>query len=227
MTHKFLLPLLIYGVLTACSSANANKDWANARTENTVAAYESYIDKHPSDEHAAWARKRIGTLLDDSAWQTAQSAKSVGSYLQYLEAEPYGTHAKAARDEIANLDRADEWHNAQSSGSKMALQAFLQRYPQGPEADQARQKLAALQGDYRADLGAFQDEGAAERKRAKLQSRFSSILKELDVVSPDSSSKAYRVMSGLMDRHEADSACASLKRDHQTCEVVKGDQGQI
>ena len=34
-------------------------------------------------------------------------------------------------------------------------------------------------------------------------------------------------MSGLMDRHEADSACASLKRDHQNCEVVKGNQGKI
>ena len=98
MTRKFLLPLLFYGVLTACSSANTNKDWANARTENTVAAYESYIDKHPGDEHAAWARKRIGTLLDDSAWQTAQRANSVDSYLQYLAVEPYGTHAQAARD---------------------------------------------------------------------------------------------------------------------------------
>ena len=72
MTRKFLLPALFYGLLTACSFANTNKDWTNARTENTVAAYESYIDKHPGDEHAAWARKRIGTLLDDSAWQTAQ-----------------------------------------------------------------------------------------------------------------------------------------------------------
>ena len=227
MTRKFLLPLLFYGVLTACSSANTNKDWANARTENTVAAYESYIDKHPGDEHAAWARKRIGTLLDDSAWQTAQRANSVDSYLQYLAVEPYGTHAQAARDEIEALDRANAWRNAQSSGSKMALQAFLQRYPQGPEADRARQKVAALQGEYRAELGAFQNKVAAERKRAKLQSRFNSILKELDVVSPDSSNKEYRLMSGLMDRHEADSACASLKRDHQSCEVIKGDQGQI
>ena len=140
MTRKLLLPLLFYGVLTACGSANTNKDSTNARAENTVAAYESYIDKHPGDEHAAWARKRLGTLVDDSAWQTAQRANSVDSYLQYLAVEPYGTYAKAAREEIEVLDRANAWRNAQSSRSRMALQAFLQRYPQGPEADQARQK---------------------------------------------------------------------------------------
>jgi hypothetical protein len=33
-------------------------------------------------------------------------------------------------------------------------------------------------------------------------------------------------MSGLMDRQDANSACASLKRDRQSCEVVKADQGQ-
>ena len=226
MTRKCVMPLVFCALITACSSAISYKDWATARSENTVAAYQSYIDKHPDDEHAAWARKRIGALLDNSAWQTAQSAKSVDSYLQYLAAEPYGAHAQAARSEIEALDRANAWRNVQSSTSGMDLQAFLQRYPQGPEADQARQRLAALQDDYRAELGAFRDKLAAERKRARLQSRFSGVLKELDVVSPDASNNEYRVMTGLMDRHEADSACASLKRNHQNCEVVKGNQGQ-
>jgi hypothetical protein len=31
-------------------------------------------------------------------------------------------------------------------------------------------------------------------------------------------------MSGLMDRHDVDSACASLTHDHQKCEVVKDGQ---
>ena len=106
------------------------------------------------------------------------------------------------------------------------MQAFLQKYPQGPDADQAQQKLAALNTGYRAELGSFHDEHAAKHRRSELQSRFSSVLKEVDVVSPDSSNKRYRVMSGLMDRHDADSTCASLKRDHQTCEVVSANQGQ-
>jgi hypothetical protein len=75
-------------------------------------------------------------------------------------------------------------------------------------------------------MGRFRDERAAKRRRSELQARFSSVLKEVDVVSPDSSNKRYRVMSGLMDRHDADSTCASLKRDHQSCEVINANQGQ-
>jgi hypothetical protein len=127
---------------------------------------------------------------------------------------------------ITGFNRATAWKTAQSDGSAAALQAFLQKYPQGPEADQARQKLTAIQSDYRAELGSFHNERAAQRKRSELQSRFSKTLVEIDVVAPDSLNKQFRVMSGLMDRQDANSACTSLKRDHQPCEVVKADQGQ-
>ena len=224
--YKYLLPLALCGALAMTACSTANKDWANASAQNTVAAYQSFLDKHAGDQHAQEARNRIAALQDESAWATAYSANSPDSYQQYLQAEPNGTHAQAARDQITSMERANAWKTAQSDGSATALQAFLQKYPQGAEADQARQKLAALNSDYRAELGTFHDKRAAERKRAELQSRFSSVLKEVEVLSPDSSNKRYRVMSGLMDRHDADSACASLKRDHQTCEVVKADQRQ-
>ena len=86
--------------------------------------------------------------------------------------------------------------------------------------------LAGLRTVYQAELGSFHDERAAKHRRSELRSRFSGVLEEVDVVSPDSSNKRYRVMSGIMDLHDADSTCASLKRDHQTCEVVSANQGQ-
>lgn len=226
--YKYLLPLALCGVLamTACSSAN--KDWAKASADNTIAAYQSFLEKHASDEHAQEARTRIAALQDDSAWKVAQGGNSLDSYRQYLhrQGEPNGIHLQEARDQLTALERANAWKTAQTDGSAAALQAFLQKYPQGPEADQAWQKLMALNSDYRAELGAFHDQRAAEHKRADLQSRFGKVLKEIEVLSPNSLNKPYRVMSGLMDRHDADSACASLRQDHQTCEVVKADQVQ-
>jgi hypothetical protein len=224
--YKNLLPLALCAALAMTACGSADKDWASASAENTVASYQSFLDKHASDRHAQDARTHIAALQDDSAWMTAQNGNSLGSYQQYLQAEPNGSHAQAARDQITGLERASAWKSAQSDGSAAALQAFLQKYPQGPEADQARQKAAVLQANYRAELGRFLDERAAKRRRAELKTRFSSILKEVDVVSPDASSKRYRVMSGLMDRHDADSTCASLKRDHQSCEVVNTNQGR-
>ncbi len=222
--YRFLLPLTLYVALAVTACSSANKDWANASAENTNAAYQSFLDKHGGDPHTEQARARIAAMQDNSAWKTAESGNTPDSYREYLRDVPNGTHAQAARDRITEMERAIAWKTAQSSAT--ALEGFLQKYPQGPEADQVRQKLAALHSDYRAELGTFHNERAAKRKREQLQSRFSSVLKEVDVLSPDASNKRYRVMSGLMDRHAADSACVSLKRNHQACEVIKANQQQ-
>jgi SPOR domain len=224
--YKYLLPLALCGALALTACGTAQKDWMNASTVNTVSGYQAFLDQHPKDEHAQEALTRIAALQDDAAWKTALRGNSSDSYQAYLQAEPNGSHAQAARDAMTGIDRANAWKTAQSDGSAAALQAFLQKYPQGPEVDQARQKLTAIQSDYRAELGGFHSERAAQRKRSELQSRFSKVLVEVDVVPPDSANKEFRVMSGLMDRQDASSACTSLKRDHQPCEVVKADQGQ-
>jgi hypothetical protein len=196
--YKYLPPLALWGAfaLTACNSAQS--DWTNASTENTVPDYQAFLEKHPKDERVQEAQTRIAALQDEAAWKTAQGDNSPISYQAYLQAEPNGTHAQAARDEIT----------------------------QGPEADQARQKLAAIRSDYRAELGSFRNERSARRRRSDLQTKFSKVLVEIDVVAPDSAGKKFRVMSGLMNRQDADSACTSIKRDHQPCEVVKDDQRQ-
>ena len=154
-SYKYLLPLALASALamTACSSAN--KDWQNASEKNTVAAYQSFLDKHAGDQHAQEARTRMAALQDDAAWQMAQNVNSRDSYQIYLQSEPNGTHAQAARDQLAELARADAWKSAQSADSATALEDFLQKYPQGPETDQARQKLAALHANYRAELVRF------------------------------------------------------------------------
>jgi outer membrane protein assembly factor BamD (BamD/ComL family) len=224
--YKYLLPLALCGALALTACGTAQRDWTSAITENTASGYQAFLDKHPTDEHAQEAQSRIAALQDEAAWKTAQGGNSSDSYQAYLQAEPNGIHAQTARDELTGFDRANAWKTAQSDGSATALQAFLQKYPQGPEADQARQKLTAIHSDYRAELGSFHSDRAAQRKRSELQSRFSKMLAEIDVVAPDSASKEFRVMSGLMDRQDANSACTSLKRDHQPCEVVKVDQGQ-
>ncbi len=224
--YRCLLPLALCSAFALAACGTAQTDWTSASAENTLSGYQIFLDKHPQDAHAQEARTRIAGLQDEAAWKTALAANSSDSYQAYLQAEPSGTHVQAARDVLAGLDRANAWTTAQSAGSAAALQAFLQKYPQAPEADQARQKLAVIRSGYRAKLGSFHSERAAQRKLSQLQSRFNKTLVEIDVVAPDSANKEFRVMSGLMDRQDANSACSSLKRDHQPCEVVKADQGQ-
>ena len=224
--HEYLIPLALCSALSMSACSSANKEWANATAQNTVAAYQSFLNRHQGDAHALDARQRIAALQDDSTWGTAQAGNSMDSYQQYLQSEPNGAHAQAAREKIAALQRESAWQTAQKQGTATALQAFLQQYPQGSEADEARQKLEALNSEYRAELGAFRHKRAAERKLAQLKSRFGDVFKQVEVLAPDSSDKRYRVMSGVMDRHAADWACSSLQREHQNCEVVKAAQAQ-
>ena len=224
-SRKYLLPLALCAALALTACSTANKDWANASAENTVAGYQAFLDKHAGDQHAQEAKTRIAALQDDAAWKTAQDGNSLDSYQNYLQSEPAGTHAQAARDQITGFGRASAWKTAQSDGSVRALQAFLQKYPQGPEADQARQKLAAIHSDYRAELGTFHNERAAQRKRSELQSRFQGAHRSR---RPFARFRQQALSSDVRPHGSSKcrSACASLKRDHQSCEVVKADQGQ-
>lgn len=203
--------------LAACSSSES--DWNQANTQGTVAAYQDFLNKHPTDQHDTAARQRIQTLQDDQAWMSAQSTNTLQSYQQYLSAEPTGAHAQDAQQRITGLQRAAAWQDARNAGTQGALQDFLQKYPQGPEADQARAQLQQL--DYRVDLGTFHSSRAADRAQSRLQDRFGKDLQSVVVVPPSGASKTYHVASADMTQDQAKAACETLKKSQVRCEVVK------
>ena len=54
--YKYFLPVALCAALAMTACSTANKDWANASTENTVAGYQAFLDKHAGDQHANEAR---------------------------------------------------------------------------------------------------------------------------------------------------------------------------
>lgn len=205
-------------LMTACNSAES--DWDGAKIANTLAAYQTFVQKYPNDKHADDARGRILALQDDKDWKTAQNTNTVDSFQEYLKKESGGTHVLEAQARLTSLHRADTWKAADSEGSVAALQAFLQKYPQGPEADHARQKLASL-APYHVELADTHSKASAEHKRAELQARFGNVLHEVVIVPPSAPEKAFRVTSGSMSQADAKSACANLERAHQHCKPVE------
>ena len=103
--HEFLPVLALCGALAVTACSSVNKDWADASAANTVAAYQSFVDKHAGDPHAQDAKAYILALQDDAAWKTAQTNNSLDSLRQYLQSEPNGSHAQTAREQIAVLER--------------------------------------------------------------------------------------------------------------------------
>jgi outer membrane protein assembly factor BamD (BamD/ComL family) len=144
MSIRFTIPTVLFValVLTACDTAAG--DWRKATAANTVAAYQTFLERHGSDEHAGNARGRILALQDEQAWTAARAANTEEAYNAYLKTESGGVHAEEARYYLTALRRARDWEAIQNDASVASLQAFLQKYPQGVESNQARVRLKEL-----------------------------------------------------------------------------------
>jgi ribosomal 50S subunit-associated protein YjgA (DUF615 family) len=213
--------LLTVAALAACSSARDDFDKASA--QNTVAAYQDFLKHHPDTDLAVQARDKIQTLQDEQAWSSAQKSDTVEAFQQYLHDQPNGVHAADSRDRITALQRTAAWKTALADGKQPAIEAFLQKYPQGPEADQARSELQQLKSEqYRVQLAAFRATKDADRARARLEAKYGKLLHDVEVVPPTPSEKLTTVRSAPMTQKDAESACGTLKKAHQHCEVVKG-----
>jgi serine/threonine protein kinase len=87
--------------------------FARAKSSNTIYAYEKYLEKYPSGDHAAEAQKRLDELKsaaqleikikDDVAFETAAGAGTIAAYEAYLKEYSYGAHAAEARARINSL----------------------------------------------------------------------------------------------------------------------------
>jgi hypothetical protein len=219
-----LIPAVVClgAALTACNTAES--DWRQATAANTMSAYQAFLQKHADSRHAENARGRILALQDDQAWNAARAANSVAGYQDYLKAESGGLHVGEAKYQITALQRADAWKAIQSDASGASLQAFLLKYPQGLESNEARARLKEL--DYRVQLADSRNAAAAEHKRAQLESKFGNLLHGLVVVPPNAPGTMYRITSGPMSQATANSTCATLEREHQSCKLVPGTDSE-
>ena len=219
MKKSFLvLCIITAGTLAACSNPNA--DWQKANQQNTVAAYQQFIQQHPSDARVQQARNRIDALKDEQAWTTAQNANTLDAYQQYLQSEPNGMHATDAQDKVNAMQADAAWQSAQSTNTAAGYQDFLQKYPNAPQASQAQDALKKLTG-YQALLASTRSKALADKLAARLKGKFSDELQDVVVVPPSGKSKLLEVRSAPMTESDAKAACAKLRKAHQHCEVVK------
>ena len=213
-----VLCAIMASALVACSSPNA--DWQKANQQNTMAAYQQFIQQHPNDARVAQARNRINALKDEQAWTAAQNANTLDAYQQYLQQEPNGMHAADAQDKVNGLQQDAAWQSAQSTNTAAGYQDFLQKYPNSSHAADAQDALKKLTG-YQALLGSTRSKSLADKMAKRLKDKFGSDLQDVVVVPPTGKSKTLEIRSAPMTEDDAKAACAKLRKAHQHCTVVK------
>jgi len=87
--------------LAACSRQEAG--WRGAHGEDSVLAYEIYLEHFPAGAHAEEARARIHELNEEREWARASQLQTPEAWQRYLGAYPEGRYAAAARERLSDF----------------------------------------------------------------------------------------------------------------------------
>jgi hypothetical protein len=179
LNKKLLIPLfLCFLVFISCSGEK--KNWENAISKNSIAAYEDYLELYPQGKFADEAKLRIETIY----FEKAEATNTIKTYEDFLKRYSEGQFADRARSKI----EAIYFDQAKSVNSVEAYEDFLKRYSEGQFADRARSEIEALLFDQAKTLNsveAYEDflekypEGKfADQARQMLEEIFPSFSKE-------------------------------------------------
>jgi hypothetical protein len=191
----------------------------SATSQNTIAAYQNYLSRHPTGPHNVEAGTRIQLLQDDAAWSEAKGADTVAGYQAYLQKEAVHTHRIEAQSAISDHERAAAWESARARGTAASMQHFLRQYPRGIEADHARAKLKELTG-FTVQLGSRSSKRRAQSARTRLVTKYGRVLHDVIVVPPSAEDHSYVLESAPMSEREARNACETLGMARQNCAVA-------
>lgn len=182
-------------MLAAPGCSRQESGWQRASREDTVAAYQAYLEKFPAGAHAADARARVSELFDERAWARAMRLGTPEAWQRYLGDWPQGRYAEVARRNLAEFFPADVQRDTQEqAGGGVSIQ-----------------------------IGAFSSEAAAREGLDRLSRQHRSVLDELSVrvvAPPAGGMSLWRLRAGPFDEAQARAHCASLAGAGVACMLV-------
>jgi len=97
---------IVLWIASACALAACSRQetgWRDARREDSVLAYETYLEHFPAGAHADEARGRIRELHEEREWARATQLQTPEGWQRYLGAFPEGRYAAEARDRLSDF----------------------------------------------------------------------------------------------------------------------------
>jgi len=124
------------------------KAWNKARQENTIEAYQAYLEGNTQKKYADDAKKQISILIDEQAWNKAHQENTVKAYQAYLEGNTLKKYANDAKKQISVLQiEIDEkaWSKARQKNTVEAYQAYLKGNTLKKYANDAKKQKSVLE----------------------------------------------------------------------------------
>jgi hypothetical protein len=221
--HALLLAALLLG------GCGVDRDFDAAVRTNTIVGYDDYLRLHPDGAHAADARARLATLVEDREWQRARGLATVDGYQQYLRGYPQGAHAKEALLAIADLNMAALPSTEAAAAAAVTAPPSPAAHTAAPAATRAVAPAkpapapAASANGVRIQLGAFGTEAAANAAWQRLIARHPELgghAMQISSGPAGAGRRLERLQVAGFDRDGAVAACASLAKTKDPCLVV-------
>lgn len=145
MKLKTVRILFVLGLCVLASGcASLQQQWQAARAVDTIPAYESFLQKHPSGQYAPLAQSRLNELRADQDWYSALAADSLAAFEAFVGRYPWHAKASEARTRIEELKEDRDWRGLRYSSSAYAFEDFIRQHPQSPHIDEARARYQEL-----------------------------------------------------------------------------------
>ncbi|MEX0733847.1 MAG: SPOR domain-containing protein [Steroidobacteraceae bacterium] len=189
-------------ICAACAAAACSRQeagWEDAVRENSIAAYQHYLEEFPAGLHAADAQAKLLELREEEDWARANRLRTPEAWQRYLGDWPKGRHAPLARRQLVE---------------------FIPRSaPVAPPASAS----PASEGGFAVQLGAYSSEPAARANQARLASEHAGALTGLQllILAPhDLETDVWRIRTSPLAEDAARDLCERLRGRGVDCVPV-------
>ena len=150
-----------------------NSFWQKTSAENTIEAYQNYLNTYQKGLFSEDAKQRIASLeierkiaekvrndtkqgkkaeniekTEKRDWQRAQSKNTVESYTTFLKSYPSSSLKREVEQLIQTLEWEavkNGWRKAQQENTLSAYEAYLEAYPKGAFSTEAKNAIKAIE----------------------------------------------------------------------------------
>jgi hypothetical protein len=137
-----MLLIMVFGCATAKSVKKDNSDYRKASKENTVTAYEEYIEKYPEGEHSEEAKQNLIKM----EWEKTKKANTIEGYRifikKYKEYPNSSSYMKLADQNIRTL-------SGQSDSKKTKKQRKWKLKDKGGRNKQGKSPQTIKKGNFK------------------------------------------------------------------------------
>jgi hypothetical protein len=126
-----ILLIMVVLLMQSCSYANEQEDFATAKQQNTLEAWDAYLTKHPKGQHTSDAKEAFDSLLLHQATDSSSKAEALERIFKQCK-------TSAVADKVFKMWDEAAWSMAKERDSLSAYRDYLLRFPGAAHVQEAK-----------------------------------------------------------------------------------------